>query len=200
MNETSSSVILNSDQSSCLSFLHSLGTTLFEDLYVGASMFSFVSLRRLFLMSRHILKSIMFSLCLYIFLLRSVSATNHTPIGEQGSSPLTDDFNNFVLQTLDHWHVPGLAIAVVNGNETFSKVPTFPSGPLSPPVADIQSRAMASLTSPRSLLPQVPSFTPAPQPKLSPPAPWPFSSKAPPTPPLPSPGRPQFPHSFPPTS
>jgi len=56
----------------------------------------------------------MFPFYLCILLLSS------TTIADQ---PLTDDFNAFVLQTLDHWHVPGFSIAVVNGNETFSKVP-----------------------------------------------------------------------------
>jgi len=54
-----------------------------------------------------------FPFCICIFLFSSIS------IADQ---PLTDDFNHFVLQTLDHWHVPGFSIAVVNGNETFSKV------------------------------------------------------------------------------
>lgn len=68
-------------------------------------------------------KAMLFPLCLSVLLLRSVSATTQMPIGEQTPSPLTDDFNDFVLHTLDHWHVPGFSIAVVNGNETFSKVP-----------------------------------------------------------------------------
>jgi len=60
-------------------------------------------------------KATLFPLCISILLLCSVSA-----IGQP--SPLTDDFNDFVSQNLDHWHVPGFSIAVVNGNETFSKV------------------------------------------------------------------------------
>lgn len=68
-------------------------------------------------------KAMLFPLCFCILLLCSGSATTQMPIGEQNPSPLTDDFNDFVLQILDHWHVPGFSIAVVNGNETFSKVP-----------------------------------------------------------------------------
>lgn len=56
----------------------------------------------------------LFPFCLWILLFSSTSVADQ---------PLTDDFNAFVLQTLDHWHVPGFSIAVVNGNETFSKVP-----------------------------------------------------------------------------
>lgn len=37
-------------------------------------------------------------------------------------SPLNDDFEKVVNSTLDHFRTPGLAIAVVRGNETFVKV------------------------------------------------------------------------------
>jgi len=58
-------------------------------------------------------KDMLFPFCLCILLFSSTSVADQ---------PLTDDFNAFVLQTLDHWHVAGFSIAVVNDNETFSKV------------------------------------------------------------------------------
>lgn len=37
-------------------------------------------------------------------------------------SPLSPDFENLVYQNMQHLHVPGLAIAIVDGNDTFSRV------------------------------------------------------------------------------
>ncbi|KAL5592489.1 hypothetical protein FOBRF1_013515 [Fusarium oxysporum] len=36
-------------------------------------------------------------------------------------NPLTEEFDNFVTETLDNWKVPGLSIAVIDGNEVFAK-------------------------------------------------------------------------------
>ena len=38
------------------------------------------------------------------------------------SGPLNEDFAKLVNKTLDLWHVPGLSIAVVDGEKTWSKV------------------------------------------------------------------------------
>ena len=38
------------------------------------------------------------------------------------TSPFTASFDAFVENLLVEWHVPGMAIAVVNGNQTYSKV------------------------------------------------------------------------------
>lgn len=37
-------------------------------------------------------------------------------------SPLDSAFEKLVLETLDEWHVPGLSIAVVDGDETWAAV------------------------------------------------------------------------------
>lgn len=36
--------------------------------------------------------------------------------------PFTPEFDKLVADTLDHWHTPGISIAVVDGDKTFSKV------------------------------------------------------------------------------
>ena len=38
------------------------------------------------------------------------------------TSPFSPALDLLVRQSLQHYHVPGLAISVVNGNETFSRV------------------------------------------------------------------------------
>ena len=38
------------------------------------------------------------------------------------STPFNTKFDAFVEDTLNHFHVPGLSIAVVDGNQTFAKV------------------------------------------------------------------------------
>ncbi|KAI9716392.1 MAG: hypothetical protein M1835_004177, partial [Candelina submexicana] len=52
-----------------------------------------------------------------------LSATAHQKVlSEEGSrKPLNAEFDDLVYRTLDKWHVPGLAIAVVDGNNTYSK-------------------------------------------------------------------------------
>ncbi len=44
------------------------------------------------------------------------------PLTAKGASPLTSDFDKLVAQTLARWHTPGISIAVVDGDKTFSKV------------------------------------------------------------------------------
>ena len=41
---------------------------------------------------------------------------------ESPSSPFTPAFNALVKDTLDYWHIPGLSIAIIDGNDTFTKV------------------------------------------------------------------------------
>lgn len=40
------------------------------------------------------------------------------------TSPLNDDFQVFVQETMEKWHIQGLAIAVIDGDETWSDVCT----------------------------------------------------------------------------
>lgn len=42
-------------------------------------------------------------------------------LDSESSSPLNAKFDSFVQETLADWHIPGLAIAVIDGNSTYSK-------------------------------------------------------------------------------
>lgn len=37
-------------------------------------------------------------------------------------SPLTEQFNKYVHEVLEEWHLPGLSLSVVDGDKTYSKV------------------------------------------------------------------------------
>lgn len=52
----------------------------------------------------------------------ALSSQDQTPLHEVDHSPFTSDFDKSVVRLMNNWHVPGLAIAIVNGNETYSKV------------------------------------------------------------------------------
>lgn len=41
-----------------------------------------------------------------------------------GGSPLTSEFSEFVLERLDEWKVPGVAVAVIDGDEIYTEVST----------------------------------------------------------------------------
>jgi len=47
------------------------------------------------------------------------------PLHASASSPFTSGFDKLVAHSLDRWHCPGLAVAVIDGYETFSKVGYF---------------------------------------------------------------------------
>ena len=38
------------------------------------------------------------------------------------SSPLNDDFRKLVDETLEKWHIQGVSVAVVDGDETWAEV------------------------------------------------------------------------------
>ena len=42
--------------------------------------------------------------------------------GSEKPSPLTLDFDKEVTEALEFWQVPGFAIAVLDGKDTFAKV------------------------------------------------------------------------------
>ncbi|KAJ5625411.1 hypothetical protein N7510_001720 [Penicillium lagena] len=51
------------------------------------------------------------------------------------SNPLNDEFNQLVHEQLNLWHVPGLSVAVVDGDQTWAKgygMATLPSTPVNP--------------------------------------------------------------------
>ncbi|KAL8723192.1 MAG: hypothetical protein Q9225_000458 [Loekoesia sp. 1 TL-2023] len=57
------------------------------------------------------------------------------PLQDKKRSPFTPDFDEDVGHLLNHWHVPGLSVAIVDGNETFTKgygVSSFPSVNVNP--------------------------------------------------------------------
>lgn len=51
------------------------------------------------------------------------------PISEQGSTasgnPLTDEFGDFVREQLEKWKVPGVALAVIDGDDVYTEVSAF---------------------------------------------------------------------------
>ncbi|KAI4207063.1 MAG: hypothetical protein LQ346_000781 [Caloplaca aetnensis] len=60
----------------------------------------------------------------------SLRPRQQKPLGERGNSPFSADFEEHVAELSHRWHVPGLSIAVVDGNNTFSKgfgISSFPS-------------------------------------------------------------------------
>lgn len=60
--------------------------------------------------------------CWYIGLL---SAEDQKPLQPPTSYPFTPAFNKLVARSLDRWKCPGLVVAVVDGEDTFSKVGSF---------------------------------------------------------------------------
>lgn len=52
----------------------------------------------------------------------ALSGTSQTPLTAPETPPFTPDFDKLVADTLDHWHTPGISVAVVDGDKTFSKV------------------------------------------------------------------------------
>ncbi len=64
----------------------------------------------------------MFLYIVLLHLLIPLSRTLQTPLKQNGASPLNEDFNDLVQRTMDYWHVPGLSIAVVDGNDIYSQV------------------------------------------------------------------------------
>lgn len=141
---------------------------------------------------------ILCSLALLVSYSVSLPSSHQIPLHENDRSPFTPDFDRDVLDLLCHWRVPGLSIAVVDGNETFSKVRV----PLAHHLHQLNPypRATASPPSPPPPSHHLPSSTPAPPPKPSPLPPSPSSSTTPPIPPSPFYGTPPSPPSSAPTS
>ena len=65
----------------------------------------------------------MFSSTLFLVSLCAIAlAAQQIPVKEQVASPFTAEFDKLVARSLHRWHSPGLAIAVIDGPDTFSKV------------------------------------------------------------------------------
>lgn len=55
--------------------------------------------------------------------------------GNGGDGPLNEEFGAFTRERLERWHVPGIAVAVVDGEETWTQgygISSFPSNPVTP--------------------------------------------------------------------
>ena len=48
--------------------------------------------------------------------------SQQVPLTDPASSPFIASFDELVTQNLDRWHTPGRAVAVVHGEDVFSKV------------------------------------------------------------------------------
>ena len=69
------------------------------------------------------MKTNMLSNTLFLICLRAIElAAQQIPVKDQSASPFTAHFDKLVAQSLHRWHTPGLAIAVIDGQDTFSKV------------------------------------------------------------------------------
>lgn len=68
------------------------------------------------------------TLALGVFCVTS-RATEQKPLrpGDSSGSPFTDDFASLVDEIREEWHIPGLALSVVDGDETYSEVRNPPS-------------------------------------------------------------------------
>lgn len=51
-----------------------------------------------------------------------VLGAQQVPLTNPISSPFTTSFDKLVRLNMDRWHTPGLAVAVIHGEDTFSKV------------------------------------------------------------------------------
>lgn len=70
-----------------------------------------------------ILKMVSYIFCLASFFAIALGA-QQVPLNDPTSSPFTVNFDKLVTQEMHRWHTPGLAIAVIDGQSTFSKVRT----------------------------------------------------------------------------
>ena len=66
---------------------------------------------------------------------------------QNDDGPLDQEFEKLVNETMELWHVPGVAVAVIDGENTWAKVPLFFEG--CPIILNTFSRATAL---PHSLL------------------------------------------------
>lgn len=71
----------------------------------------------------------------FFFSLSALSGADQIPLTAPDASPFTPDFDKLVTDTLDYWHTPGISVAVVAGDKTFSKgygIATFPDEKVTP--------------------------------------------------------------------
>ncbi|KAH7237881.1 beta-lactamase/transpeptidase-like protein [Fusarium solani] len=66
------------------------------------------------------LRNLIASLTIDFFILEGATAQANDR-SSVGKNPLTEDFASFVTETLDKWKVPGLSVAVVDGDQVFAE-------------------------------------------------------------------------------
>ncbi|KAL8868157.1 MAG: hypothetical protein Q9174_005175, partial [Haloplaca sp. 1 TL-2023] len=79
--------------------------------------------------------NIISALLTIVSLAQCLPSEQQIPLGQRIRSPFVRGFDEYVTQLLNDWHVPGLSIAVVDGDETFAKgygIATFPSVNVTP--------------------------------------------------------------------
>lgn len=52
----------------------------------------------------------------------SAAAAEQKTLNKHGNNPLHGEFTRIVNQTLDIWHVPGMSIGVVDGDDMWAEV------------------------------------------------------------------------------
>ena len=62
------------------------------------------------------------SLSPFVAWLAPFVAAEQKPLNFRRSSPFTPSFDKHVASNLERWHTPGLAVAVIDGEKTHSKV------------------------------------------------------------------------------
>ncbi|KAL8731901.1 MAG: hypothetical protein Q9181_004152, partial [Wetmoreana brouardii] len=83
-------------------------------------------------MARHV---VYFALAVFVSCSESLPSNPQIPLQDRSKSPFTPYFNQDVTRLMDEWHVPGLSIAVIDGNDTFNKgygISIFPSVKVTP--------------------------------------------------------------------
>lgn len=52
---------------------------------------------------------------------RSPAAPKAVPARDDAQTPLDETFDAFARRLLEEWHVPGMSVAVIDGDKTFAK-------------------------------------------------------------------------------
>lgn len=72
--------------------------------------------------TREIMFSTRISLLPILGVICLCSATRQKILTNHGNNPLNTEFSKIVNQTLDMWHVPGVSIGVVDGDDMWAEV------------------------------------------------------------------------------
>ena len=51
--------------------------------------------------------------------------TRQVTVQKSDNGPLNEEFDQLAKEAIEQWHVPGLSIAVVDGDQTWAKVGFF---------------------------------------------------------------------------